>query len=89
MSLEITHRVRARPDAIVVGVGTVLVDNPRLTARTETVRPQPKRGVLDRELRTPVDAALFDAPGGEICIVISDHACPDRADALERAGASV
>ncbi len=78
----------ARYDAVMVGVSTVLVDNPRLTARTETSRPQPKRVVLDRELRTPVDAALFDASGGEICIVTSEQACSDRAYALERAGAS-
>ncbi|MFC7402485.1 bifunctional diaminohydroxyphosphoribosylaminopyrimidine deaminase/5-amino-6-(5-phosphoribosylamino)uracil reductase RibD [Citricoccus sp. GCM10030269] len=53
------HRVRGRVDAIVVGTGTVLADNPRLTARPDTGTPaiQPVPVVQGRR-RVPVEAAL-------------------------------
>jgi diaminohydroxyphosphoribosylaminopyrimidine deaminase/5-amino-6-(5-phosphoribosylamino)uracil reductase len=49
------HRLRSRVDAIVVGVGTVVQDDPRLTVRTNGKLPakQPVRVVLDPALRTP------------------------------------
>ncbi len=58
------HRLRALADAVVVGVGTVLADDPRLTVR-ETVGPHPVRVVIDPAARTPASAA-----------VLSDHRAP-------------
>ena len=53
------HRMRDDTDAILVGIGTVLADDPQLTVRlVEGV--DPVRVVLDGELRTPVDAAILD-----------------------------
>ncbi|MEM7100605.1 MAG: bifunctional diaminohydroxyphosphoribosylaminopyrimidine deaminase/5-amino-6-(5-phosphoribosylamino)uracil reductase RibD [Pseudomonadota bacterium] len=51
---------RARSDAIITGIGTVLEDNPSLTVRDPELLPfdQPLRVVLDRQLRTPADATL-------------------------------
>ena len=60
-SMILTHRIRAVCDAIVVGINTVLVDNPQLTVRlVEGMSPQPI--VLDSNLRTPLEAKLLARP---------------------------
>ena len=51
------HRWRAESDAVAVGIGTALVDDPRLTARIEGVARQPRRVVFDSEARLPARLA--------------------------------
>lgn len=91
-SFAMSHALRAIHDAVVVGVGTVLIDDPRLTVRhgAETTGAQPKRIILDRHARTPADAALFDPLGGEICIATAEGlADEERCRLLRDAGACV
>ncbi len=55
-----THRLRARVDAILVGSGTVLADDPLLTARDVPLRRRAMRVVLDGRLRIPLKCQLLD-----------------------------
>ena len=66
------HKMRARTDAIMVGVGTVLADDPRLTARDERGSPlerQPLRVVVDTLGRLPAKARLIKEPGETLLAV--------------------
>jgi len=63
------HRLRAEVDAVVVGVGTVLADDPQLTVRPDPGH-QPLRVVLDRSARTPSSARVHDAEAETL--VLSD-----------------
>jgi diaminohydroxyphosphoribosylaminopyrimidine deaminase/5-amino-6-(5-phosphoribosylamino)uracil reductase len=90
---RLVQRERAEVDAIAVGVGTVLADDPRLTART-VYRGRPlTRVVFDRGFRTPPSARLFSTLEAGPVIIIgtppANRAGRDRAEALERAGARV
>ena len=58
--------LRARSDAILTGVGTVLVDNPRLTCRADGATSSSLRVIADSKLRTPSDAKLFRCDGDVI-----------------------
>lgn len=85
------HRLRDRVSAVMVGIGTVLADNPRLTARLPEGRGRnPIRIVVDSSLRTPPDAAILNSSGGGgIIIATSGEPPADRRLALERKGARV
>ncbi len=87
-ALALTHRLRAAHDAILVGIGTVLADDPRLTVRLAP-GPHPQPLVLDTHLRCPADAALFHHPSRRPWLLCGLDASPARAAALAAAGAQV
>jgi GTP cyclohydrolase II len=88
LSLNLTHKLRAAHDAILVGIGTVLADNPRLTVRlVEGKNPQPI--VADSRLRFPLDANLLRNPALSPWIATSEQADEGRQRVLEAAGARV
>lgn len=70
------HEMRARHDAVLVGVGTVLADDPLLTARTVPApATQPVRIVADSSLRTPPHSRLVESVGlGRVILAHDDHA---------------
>jgi diaminohydroxyphosphoribosylaminopyrimidine deaminase/5-amino-6-(5-phosphoribosylamino)uracil reductase len=84
------HHWRASVDAVVVGVGTALADDPQLTARVPDVHRQPRRVVFDSTARLPLDSRLV-AMAREIPLtVVTSRAAPRAAvEHLELAGAEV
>ena len=74
-------------DAILVGVETVLKDDPRLNAARADKRL--KKVVMDSDLRTPLDAALFAPDPADCLIATTERAAPDRVQALRAKGVTV
>jgi diaminohydroxyphosphoribosylaminopyrimidine deaminase/5-amino-6-(5-phosphoribosylamino)uracil reductase len=87
----LVHEMRNAADAILTGIGTVLADDPRLTARIPRGRGRdPRRVVVDPMLRIPMTArVLVDTGTGDTIIVASSLASRKRADELEALGARV
>ncbi len=84
------HRWRAESDAVAVGIGTALVDDPRLTARIEGVARQPRRVVFDSEARLPLHSQLVEgAADVPLTVVCSRAASRTSLEALEHSGVDV
>jgi 5-amino-6-(5-phosphoribosylamino)uracil reductase/diaminohydroxyphosphoribosylaminopyrimidine deaminase/5-amino-6-(5-phosphoribosylamino)uracil reductase len=88
-SVTYAHQLRAEHDAIMVGVGTVLKDNPRLTVR-HVAGHDPLRVVVDSTLRTPLDAAVLHggAASGTL-LAVTERAPAERVAAMKSLGAAV
>ncbi|MFN2587096.1 MAG: bifunctional diaminohydroxyphosphoribosylaminopyrimidine deaminase/5-amino-6-(5-phosphoribosylamino)uracil reductase RibD [Actinomycetota bacterium] len=85
----LVHARRLECDAVLVGAGTVLADDPRLTVRDVPAARQPLRVVADAAGRVPATAALFAEPSGG-ALVATTAACPHDAQiAWKEAGAEV
>ncbi|MGQ9692664.1 MAG: bifunctional diaminohydroxyphosphoribosylaminopyrimidine deaminase/5-amino-6-(5-phosphoribosylamino)uracil reductase RibD [Thermaceae bacterium] len=104
LSRRVAHAYRQWLPAVMVGVGTVLKDDPRLTVREPDFRPfphmleppplrDPWKVVLDTEARTPPTARLFQpGPRGErarVLVLVGKGAPAQRLKALEAQGAEV
>jgi diaminohydroxyphosphoribosylaminopyrimidine deaminase/5-amino-6-(5-phosphoribosylamino)uracil reductase len=86
------HRVRAEVDAVAVGVGTVLCDDPHLTPRVAFRERPLVRVIFDRQLRTPPGARILSTrDAGPVIIVTTAHGagCADRRARLEDRGADI
>ena len=85
------HMLRARHDAILVGIGTALADDPELTCRIPGLEDmQPLRVVLDRSLRLPPSHRLArDATRWPTLVFAADGAAEERAVALRGCGVDV
>src|SRR5215210_3533877 len=84
------HRWRAEADAVAVGLGTALADDPQLTARIEGVGRQPRRVVFDSEGKLPLDSQLVRGAGEvPLTVVCGRAASRTTLQAIEAAGADV
>lgn len=82
------HRLRATADAVCVGVGTILADDPALTARGVKGAGPRWKVVLDSVARTPANARLF-AEGPPTLVFVTQRAPKNRLNALTRSGAEI
>jgi len=89
-SRQWVHRLRDTADAILIGVGTVLADNPRLTSRPEGRKGKnPLRIVLDTTLRSPVEARVFKCQKQAPTVVATSRKAHAKKAALLRSGAEL
>lgn len=83
-SREEVQRLRGILSGIMVGAGTVIADDPRLTCRMEEYE-NPARIIVDGKLRVPVESRIFHEPGRNIILTTSE-ASPEKKKALENLG---
>ena len=89
-SRALVHRWRAESDAIAVGIGTALADDPLLTARAPDSPRQPVRVVFDSRARLPLDSQLLATlDRSPVLVVAGPDAEPARVGALRDAGAEI
>ncbi|HYB42507.1 MAG TPA: bifunctional diaminohydroxyphosphoribosylaminopyrimidine deaminase/5-amino-6-(5-phosphoribosylamino)uracil reductase RibD, partial [Candidatus Methylomirabilis sp.] len=85
------HRLRSESDGVMVGIGTVLADDPALTVRLEAPWPrEPWRIVVDSRARLPLDARVIRAGSpSRVIAAVADEAPADSVARLEASGVSV
>ena len=92
-SRKVVHEIRSRVDAVIVGIGTVLADDPLLTTRLpDGLSPARKatRIVIDRNCRLPVSSQLAQTVrSGPVMLAISENADPERVRCVADAGCEV
>jgi len=92
-SRALVHRWRAECDAVCIGIGTALADDPLLTARPATDGAdlrQPTRVVFDSGARLPLGSRLVGSIGeAPLVVIVSPAAASERAEALQRVGADL
>jgi len=88
-ALRYAHHLRNIYDAIVVGVETILIDDPLLNVRRVKKVNDPIRIVLDSYARTPAGARVINSPGGKTIIVVGPKAPKTKVNALRKKGAEI
>src|SRR5438046_10319443 len=86
-SLRLVHELRAAHDAVLIGIGTVLADDPKLTVRL-VPGESPVRVVVDCRLRIPLDANVL-AGGARTIVATTPLASEERAAAIRARGGEV
>jgi len=88
-SRQFVHKMRSQNDAVLVGIGTVLKDNPRLTVRLAK-GPNPKRIVLDSTLKIPLNSNFLTKPLVEKTIIATtSRASKEKIRNIKELGATV
>ena len=84
------HEIRNEYSAIMVGIGTVLNDNPSLDTRLDRKDTRnPVRIIVDSMARLPLDAKVLKKDGTKVIVAVGENAPKDKIDMLEQAGAKV
>ncbi len=91
LSRSFSHGLRARNDAVLTGINTVLADNPQLTARDVAGQPfswQPARVIVDTYAQTPLDATVLQETGKTI-IAVGENTSEESKSNLREKGAEL
>jgi diaminohydroxyphosphoribosylaminopyrimidine deaminase/5-amino-6-(5-phosphoribosylamino)uracil reductase len=85
------HRLRSESDAVIVGIGTALADDPALTVRLDTPWPrEPLRVVVDSRARLPVSARVIESGHpSRVVVAVADEAPVERVTRLDARGVTV
>jgi diaminohydroxyphosphoribosylaminopyrimidine deaminase / 5-amino-6-(5-phosphoribosylamino)uracil reductase len=86
---QFVHQLRHRQDAILVGIGTVLTDNPALTVRLQAGGKNPIRVIVDSHLRTPLQAKITNVAIAPTWIFTTDHRDIEKEKQLRAKGVQV
>lgn len=88
-SLKFAHKLRANNDAILVGVGTILSDDPKLTTRLVKGK-NPTRIIIDRNLRIPTNAQVLSVPEKNKTIIFTTEAASKyKIDKITKKGVEI
>jgi len=91
-SRRYVHFLRYTTDAVMVGVNTILADDPQLTSRASirggVAKNQPLRVIVDANGRTPLTAKVFNPPG-QVLLAVSDKVTTAQKKAFKQLGAEV
>lgn len=89
-SREEVQRIRHASDALLTGIGTVLIDDPRMSDRTGLPRRKPLlRVILDSKLRMPLSSQIVKSAKNDVLIFTASSATSSKARALQRAGIEI
>jgi len=92
-SRQLVHYLRNYADAVMVGLGTVMKDDPELTVRDvgkrKVVRRDPRKIILDSTARTPLSSKVIKINPDRTIIVVTKKAPKSRIDALRKKGVSI
>lgn len=87
-SRKFSHGLRDIYDAIMVGIGTILADNPSMTTRLPAGK-NPIRIVVDSNARIPLDSKILRDGQSETIIAVTENASPEKISELEKLGAKI
>lgn len=88
-SRKFVHKLRSHVDAVMVGIGTVLKDDPLLTSRYTKYQKQPLRIILDSKARTPLSSKVVKDGSARTLIAVTEAAPSKNIAALEKAGCKI
>lgn len=89
-SREEVHRLRHASDALLTGIGTVLVDNPRMTDRSGLPRRRPlMRAIVDSKLRTPPRSKIAQSSNGDVIVFTAQKPTSAEAAPLKKRGVEI
>ncbi len=83
-----THRLRGRFDAVLIGINTLLKDNPQLTTHGLGIK-EPKRIVVDSKGEIPLDCNLLKVAGGEVIVATTNKISGEKTEGLKKRGAEI